>query len=105
MSMLAALLTKSPVLSILFKYDWVSSFSGQFVYIIKDTCFAGVVGTRAIGREGEAGLMKKLVQKEFKFCHRAFSFGRDQYNTQIYECTIHFCVRRKNMEKRWAAFF
>ena len=45
--------------------------------------------------------MKKVVSKEFKFCHRAFSFGKETYNNQIYECRINFCLRRKNLQNRY----
>ena len=49
----------------------------------------------------KVGLMKKVVSKEFKFCHRAFSFGKESYNNQIYECRINFCLRRKNLQNRY----
>ena len=49
----------------------------------------------------KVGLMKKVVSKEFKFCHRAFSFGKETYNNQIYECTIKFCLKRKNLQNRY----
>ena len=34
------------------------TLKGQHVFIIKGTCFAGIVGTRAIGREGEGSGLK-----------------------------------------------
>jgi len=61
------------------------------VEVISDTCLSNILGAKSHEKSGTT-----LVERDFRFSYRSFSFSRLVHDQQELICTIDFCLVKKD---------